>query len=73
VSHDDDDFAWDAAALRDAALDCLHGTHSALTSDDRTQELLRGIGLGQLALYEQRSEFYRNVVAVLSEAKGRSK
>jgi hypothetical protein len=63
---------WDGPALRDASLDCLHGTHSALTADDRTQELLRGIGLAQLAIYEQRSEFYRTVVTALSDAKGRS-
>lgn len=74
MSHtDDDDFVWDGPALRDEALDCLHGAHSALTADDRTQEVMRGIGLALLAMYEQRSEFYRHVVDVLSDAKGRSK
>jgi hypothetical protein len=73
VSHtDDDDFRWDGPALRDASLDCLHGAHSALTADDRTQEVLRGIGLALLAMYEQRSEFYGQVATVLSDAKGRS-
>lgn len=72
VSHEDDDtFRWDAPALRDEALDCLHGQHSALTADDRTGEILRGIGLGLLALYEQRSEFYAAVRDIFSDAQER--
>jgi hypothetical protein len=73
VSHDDENFVWDGPALRDEALDRLHGAHSALTSDGRTDEVLCGIGFALLALYEQRSDFYQEVVAVLSDAKGRSR
>lgn len=73
MSHtDDDDFVWDGPALRDEGLDRLRGRHSALTADDRTQEVLCGIGFLLAAIYEQRSDFYRTVVDVFSAAKGRA-
>jgi hypothetical protein len=71
TEHDDDTFRWDASALRDEALDCLHGRHSALTADARSDEILRGVGLGLLALYEQRAEFYAVVRDIFSDANER--
>ncbi|GAA0632413.1 hypothetical protein GCM10010174_61850 [Kutzneria viridogrisea] len=66
---DDETFRWDSTALRDAALDCLHGRYTALHGDDRTQELLRGIGLALLAAHEQRTEWAGAVLDLLRDAK----
>lgn len=61
---DEDTHRWDATTLRDEALDCISGQHTALYADDRANELLRAVGLALLATYEQRREFY----AVLLDA-----